>query len=91
MAKYKVIKYFTDLQDNEHAYKTGDTFPREGLEVSEKRLEELASANNKRGVALIELVEDFPMPKPIIEPEPEKVVAEEKPEPAKRGRKGKKE
>ena len=28
---YKVIKYFTDLQDNEHPYNAGDTFPRDGL------------------------------------------------------------
>lgn len=53
---YKVIKYFTDLQDHEHPYHVGDEFPRSGMVVSEARLEELASASNKQGVPLIELV-----------------------------------
>ena len=61
MAKYKVIKYFTDLQDNEYAYKTGDTFPRDGVEVSEARIKELSSDKNKRKMPLIEEVkEDTP-------------------------------
>lgn len=51
---YKVIKFFTDLQDEDHAYHEGETFPREGLTVTSKRLEELSSAINKRGVPLIE-------------------------------------
>ena len=53
---YRVIDYFTDLQDNGHAYNVGDIFPREGVEASAERLEELSSVNNKRGKALIELV-----------------------------------
>lgn len=53
---YKVIKYFTDLQDNRHAYHVGETFPRDGLEVSPERLVELSSDKNKRGIPLIELV-----------------------------------
>ena len=55
---YKVIKYFTDLQDNDHAYHEGETFPREGLTVTSKRLAELSSAINKRGVPLIEEIKD---------------------------------
>lgn len=55
---YKVIKYFTDLQDNNHAYHEGETFPREGLTVTSKRLDELSSAINKRGVPLIEEIKD---------------------------------
>lgn len=54
---YRVIEYFTDLQDDDHEYRTGDIFPREGLKVSEARLAELASAENLRGIPLIELVE----------------------------------
>lgn len=27
---YRVIKYFTDLHDNEYEYHVGDTFPRKG-------------------------------------------------------------
>ncbi len=58
MAKYKVIKYFTDLQDSNFAYKTGDIFPREGKDVSPSRIAELAGSDNKRGVPLIELVKE---------------------------------
>lgn len=55
---YKVVHFFTDLQDNGHEYSVGDKFPRTGLSVSEKRLSELATKNNKQGKALIELVRD---------------------------------
>ena len=55
---YKVIHYFTDLQDNNHEYNVGDTFPRIGLEVSEKRLAELAGSDNEQYTPLIEKVED---------------------------------
>ena len=55
---YKVVKYFTDLQDNEHPYHAGDEFPRKGLKVTKTRLNELASGKNARGMALIELVEE---------------------------------
>lgn len=56
--KYKVIKYFTDLQDNNHAYHAGDEFPREGLEVSEERIKELSTKKNRRKTALIVGVEE---------------------------------
>ena len=55
---YKVIQYFTDLQDFNHPYKVGDVFPRLGMKVSEARLKELSSKNNKQGKPLIELVEE---------------------------------
>lgn len=54
---YKVIKYFVDLQDNLHPYEVGDEYPRTGLEVTEMRIEELASSNNKQRRPLIEKVE----------------------------------
>lgn len=54
----KVIKYFTDLQDNNHEYNEGDVFPREGKEVSEERLAELSTKNNRQGVSLIERVQE---------------------------------
>ncbi|MDW3788501.1 Rho termination factor N-terminal domain-containing protein [Staphylococcus sp. LKG3-1] len=54
----KVIKYFTDLQDNNHEYNEGDVFPREGKEVSEERLAELSTKNNRQGVPLIERVQE---------------------------------
>lgn len=53
---YKVIRYFTDLQDNDHAYNVGDTFPREGMTVKQSRLDELAGNSNKQGRPLIEAV-----------------------------------
>ena len=55
---YKVIKYFEDLQDNNHPYEAGDTYPREGLKVSEERLVELASDKNLRKEPLIKKVEE---------------------------------
>lgn len=38
---YKTTKAIRDLQDNEFCYYAGATYPREGLEVSEERVEEL--------------------------------------------------
>lgn len=55
---YKVINYFADLQDKNHPYNVGDTFPRAGLEVTEDRLAELSGSNNKQGKPLIEKVEE---------------------------------
>lgn len=55
---YKVIKFFTDLQDYGHAYNVGDTFPRVGMSVSEERLKELSTSTNLQGVALIQKVDD---------------------------------
>lgn len=63
---YKVIHYFTDLQDFNHPYKVGDTFPRLGLKVSDKRLDELASGKNKQGKPLIEKVEEYKNARKII-------------------------
>jgi hypothetical protein len=54
---YKVIKYFTDLQDNGYAYQVGDAFPHEGKEVTEKRILELSTDVNRRHMPLIEKVE----------------------------------
>ena len=70
---YKVIKYFTDLQDDNHAYNPGDVFPRDGVEVSEARIKELSSDKNKRKMPLIEEVkEDTPAQKeqPEVESTP---------------------
>lgn len=57
---YRVIKSFTDLQDNNYAYYVGDTFPRNGVEVGAERIAELASDKNRRGVPLIEEIADKP-------------------------------
>ena len=57
---YKVIKPFTDLQDNNYAYYVGDTFPRNGVEVGDERIAELSSDKNLQGVPLIEEVVEKP-------------------------------
>lgn len=51
----KVIHEFLDLQDNKHYYRVGDKFPREGVEVSKDRINELSTSANKIGVPLIEV------------------------------------
>ena len=67
---YKVLAYFTDLQDNNHPYDEGDIFPRDGLSVSENRLQELSSTRNRRKIKLIELVEEKQEPpKPLTKTE----------------------
>ena len=55
---YRVIREFTDLQDNNFYYAVGAQFPRNGKEVSADRLAELVSAANKQGVPLIEEVRE---------------------------------
>lgn len=55
---YKVIKLFSDLQDKNHVYNVGDTFPRPGLAVNPERLAELSGSENKQGTPLIERVEE---------------------------------
>ena len=57
---YKVIKSFTDMQDNNYAYYVGDTFPHNGVEVGAERIAELASDKNRRGVPLIEEIAEKP-------------------------------
>ena len=57
---YKVIKSFTDLQDNNYAYYVGDTFPRNGVEAGAERIAELSSDKNLQGVPLIEEVTENP-------------------------------
>ena len=57
---YRVIKYFTDLQDNNYAYYVGDTFPHNGVEIDSERVAELASDKNRLGVPLIEEIAEKP-------------------------------
>lgn len=51
---YIVKAYFEDALDEHHPYNAGDKYPRKGLSVSKKRLAELSSENNIRGIPLIE-------------------------------------
>lgn len=55
---YRVIKYFTDLQDNNREYNVGDIYPHNNRKVSASRIKELSTNKNKRGVPLIEKVEE---------------------------------
>ena len=56
---YRVIKYFTDLQDNNFAYNVGDEYPRKGVSVLPSRIRELATDKNRQGVPLIEEIPDI--------------------------------
>lgn len=58
MTKYKVICKFKDLQDSNHIYNIGDTYPRKGKRPKKERIEELLSSNNKVGKPLIVEVEE---------------------------------
>lgn len=53
---YRVITAFCDLQDGNHVYFPGDTFPRDGLDVSAERLKYLASDKTRLGAPVIEEV-----------------------------------
>ena len=55
---YRVLRFFRDIQDNNHAYHVGDTFPHGRMAVSEDRLMELSTDANRRHVPLIEKVEE---------------------------------
>lgn len=69
MAKYEVIKYFTDLQDNSHPYNVGDIFPRQGKVVTEARIAELSGSNNKQHTPLIKKVAESVAPDQVA-PQP---------------------
>ena len=70
---YKVIKPFTDLQDNNYKYDVGDTYPRKGLNVLQSRINELASDKNLQKTSLIEEI-----PEKVEEPKKEKKKSVEK-------------
>ena len=78
---YKALINFVDLQDNNHRYHAGDEFPRNGMEVSPERIDELLTDKNRRHKPVIEKVE-------VVVPEPT-AKADEKPaeKPKKGGKK----
>ena len=55
---YRVIKAFTDMQDNNFAYQVGDEFPRKNFSVLPSRIKELATDKNRQGCPLIEEIPD---------------------------------
>lgn len=58
---FKVVKLFTDLQDDNYKYEVGDEYPRLGLKPSLARIEELKGSDNKQGTPLIVEVTDEPL------------------------------
>lgn len=72
---YKVIKAFTDLQDGNHVYHSGEIFPRKGAKASQERIAELSGDANKVGYPLIaEITELEPNGEPKEEEPEEKPV-----------------
>lgn len=53
---YRVVKHFTDLQDNGYKYNEGDIYPREGYVPSDERIEMLSTASNRQKTVLIEAI-----------------------------------
>ena len=85
---FTVIKSFTDLQDGNYLYLEGDTYPREGLEVSDERLAELSTTANRRGEPLIAKVEE-PKEEEPSEPLTEEVEESEEEKPKSKPKKSK--
>jgi hypothetical protein len=55
---YVVIHFFQDLKDNNHSYMVGDAFPHQGIVVSDARIKELSTSNNKQFKPLIKAVDE---------------------------------
>ena len=97
MKRYIVVKDFSDIQDDRCVYRAGDTFPRTGLEVSDERVAELASKDNKRGEVLIRAIdaEQESSQEPEIRPVSDEtevfdeIIAKKKKSPKKRNKKEK--
>ena len=97
--KYVSTAYWRDLEDG-HLYDVGGEFPHDGREISEERLADLMSPQNKAGFAVIKAVEEPNEGKPVEKAEePKKPVsvakeatadAAEEPKPKKTGRTRKK-
>lgn len=82
---YRVKRAFYDLQDSNHYYEAGDTFPRFGFIPTDRRIAELSGSDNRQGCALIEAVEAT---NKAPTPEPKEIPAEpvEAPKKGRRGR-----
>ena len=52
----RAVTVFVDRFDNNYAYKPGDIFPRDGIEVSEDRIKQLLSGENNANLKCIEVV-----------------------------------
>lgn len=76
---YIVVKHFTDLQDHGYKYAEGDTYPREGYEPSDERIEMLSTAMNRQRTVLIEAVPEV-IPEVIPEDVTDATENEDEPE-----------
>ena len=54
--EYVALCDFRDTQDERRLYRKGEQYPREGLNVSDQRLNGLLGTNNKAGFPLIAAV-----------------------------------
>lgn len=57
--KYEVLHKFIDLEDKKKVYNVGDAYPKPAnKKVSDERLLDLSTSDNKRGKALIKELEE---------------------------------
>ena len=57
--KYEVLHKFIDLEDKKKVYDTGDTYPKPAnKKISDERISELSTSNNRSGKALIKELEE---------------------------------
>ena len=70
--KYRVIKAFTDGQDEKHIYREGDIYPRKGANPTKGRINGLLGTDNKQGVPLIEEILEEEEPVVVEEKSPRK-------------------
>lgn len=70
---FEVIKYFTDLQDNNFVYKVGDKYPRDGATPTEGRIKELLSDKNRQKVPLIKKIAD---PSPDVDADAKQITSD---------------
>lgn len=61
---YKVIKLFTDVQDNYKRYQVGDKYPRDGYIPTQERIDELSGYHNRQGLPVI-MAEEEKEPIPV--------------------------
>lgn len=55
---YQVISKFTDATDNKRLYEVGQTFPRDGIEVSDERINYLLNKNGDFKRPFIKFVDE---------------------------------
>lgn len=67
MDKYKVVKSFRDNQDNDHFYGASDSlYPRDGLDVSNERVNEIMEAGFIEAIEVEEIVEQTEVQQSLI-------------------------